>query len=351
MSDLAPAVANHQASQLASHRVVWAAKNEVRLQSFGLPPTAPDQILVEAEVSLISRGTEVAFLAGAPNTPNRYPRYPGYSLVGIVTEVGAAVIHFSVGARVAAPAPHQSHFLGVPQHCFPVPQDVSADEAVFFNLIAMVSQGVRRLDVEIGDSAVVFGTGLVGCLAIKMLRLCGSMPIVAVIRRRERLSAAAAAGADAVVVSDGECAATFSQLTGRPGASVAIDATDDPEVAVRACRATLPGGRVLLLGSARGSAAEVNFYEDIYRRGLTIVGGHASVGPKHDSSVGWWTRQDECRLAIGLLRHRRLSVDDLITDRFSWTQATRAYHEISQRSSLALGTILDWRTPQTESQQ
>src|SRR5438105_3513599 len=80
-----------------------------------LPDPAEHQILVAAEVSAISPGTELAIWTGThqwlqdPNLPDwKFPFRPGYSAAGRVAAVGAEVRGWQPGDWVSYPGNHAS---------------------------------------------------------------------------------------------------------------------------------------------------------------------------------------------------------------------------------------------------
>ena len=73
---------------MEGQRVVWPDRAKVDIETFTLPPVGDDEVLVATECTLISPGTERAFLLGLPNAQGRYPTRPGYSNIGRIIEVG-----------------------------------------------------------------------------------------------------------------------------------------------------------------------------------------------------------------------------------------------------------------------
>ena len=74
-----------------------------------IPDPAPNQILLAAEYSAISAGTELAVYTGThqwlkdPNLPDwKFPFRPGYSAAGTVAAVGSEVRGWAPGDRVIA---------------------------------------------------------------------------------------------------------------------------------------------------------------------------------------------------------------------------------------------------------
>jgi L-iditol 2-dehydrogenase len=100
-------------------------------------------------------------------------------------------------------------------------------------------------------------------------------------------------------------------------------------------------GRVVLLASTRG-VTETNFYRDVHRKGLAVLGAHANTVPPHDSSPGLWTLRDDTRLVLRLLVAGRLRVDPLISEIAPAEEAPRLYEQLGSWRKDALGMLLRW---------
>src|SRR3984957_10650854 len=174
------------------------------------PVCRPGGVLVQSLFSLISTGTEMMKLTeakmsmvgkararpdqvrkvldsvtqqGAVSTykkvMNRLDSYTplGYSLCGVVVEVGRGAEGFKVGQLVAAAGnEHALHaeYNWVPVNlCVPVPAGVAPEHAAFATVGAIAMQGVRRAEVQLGESACVIGLGLVGQLVVRLLVAAG----------------------------------------------------------------------------------------------------------------------------------------------------------------------------------
>src|SRR5205085_2151310 len=83
-------------------------------------------------------------------------------------------------------------------------------------------------------------------------------------------------------------------------------------------------GRVVLLASTRGETT-TNFYRDVHKKGLTVLGAHASSRPAGESSPGYWTVAEDNRVAMRLLAGGRLQVGPLTSEVLPAEQAPRAY--------------------------
>ena len=327
-----------------NHKVVFSAPGVAHLESTQLPAPEAGQVLVRSHVTLISPGTERAFFLGLPNTTQDYPQFTGYSNIGEIAACGPSVADYPLGMRVASASHHAQYAVVDAAECLPLPEDnATSDQAlVFFNLTSIALQGVRKARIELGESVVVIGAGLIGLLAIQLAKLSGAVPVVAVDIDTRRLEFARTVGADATVRADENTTRHVAALCDSEGAATVIEATGNPEAILTAFSLTRKHGRVVLLGSTRGETEQVNFYRDVHKKGITLIGAHNIARPQVESSPGWWTQQDDQRVALKLLAQGRLSVIPLITHSFAWQDAARAYDLLKIPRPDALGIILNW---------
>jgi 2-desacetyl-2-hydroxyethyl bacteriochlorophyllide A dehydrogenase len=332
---------------IQAHRVVWPQPGHVAIEAFTCPPPGDHEVQVEALVSLISPGTERAFFLALPNTRLDFPAPAvGYSHIGRIMALGTAVSGFRVGDVVASNARHVSHANLPVERLVKVPPELPHDRAVFFNLLSIALQGVRKAGIELGSSVGIVGQGLVGLLALQLARQSGAYPLVAADLVDSRLALARAGGADQTINPGQEdLSACIGRLTSGDGLDVVIECTGQPGPIVEAFPLVATRGRLVLLGSPRGSSPEVNFYPHIHARGITIVGAHADMRPQHDRTRHFWTWRQDCNLVLQLLAAGRLQVDPMISEVFPWRQAAAAYARLEGPASAQLGLLLDWTAP------
>ncbi|MFA0739961.1 MAG: hypothetical protein DFNUSKGM_000057 [Candidatus Fervidibacter sacchari] len=233
---------------MKSYRVVWTEPKVVKVEEWEVPEVGGRQVLVKTRFTLISPGTERAWLLHLPNTPATFPQYPGYCAVGEVLEVGEEVKQFKKGDRVVWAGRHSAHAVVNEDALLPVPSDLPDEEAVFFRLIAIALQGVRKARIELGESVVVLGAGLIGLLALQLAKLSGGFPVIAVDLSEVRLKFAQEVEADFTLQLSEDLNACVSELTDG-GAHVVIEATGNPEAIPLAFKLARRMGRVILLGS------------------------------------------------------------------------------------------------------
>jgi 2-desacetyl-2-hydroxyethyl bacteriochlorophyllide A dehydrogenase len=329
---------------MTGHRVVWPGQGQVAIEEFHVPEPADEEVLVATECTLISPGTERAFLLGLPNAQQPYPIYPGYSNVGRVVAAGKRVREPAIGDRVVSSQGHTSHFAVPAAEVMSIPHaDLPSEAAAFFNLCAISLEGVRKSQLEIGESALVLGLGPIGLLAGQAARLAGGLPVIGVDPVPERRDLAEKTGADHVLdPQDAGFASRLAEIGGGNGPVVVIEAAGHPQAVRLAFEVAGWHGRVVLLASTRGETEKVNFYRDVHKKGLTVIGAHNYVRPKQDSSPHFWTERDDWRLVLRLLAHRRFQVEPLITHRLPWREAEKAYRLLMNRDPGLLGVLLRW---------
>ena len=325
-------------------RVVWPSRAQVEIEEFEFAPLGDNEILVATECSLISPGTERAFLLGLPNAQGRYPSYPGYSNVGVVIDRGKDVDGFKIGDRVVSSKGHTSHFIATPDSLLKVTEaTLSSEEGVFFNLCTIAMQGVRKAKIELGEPVLVLGGGLIGLFAMPLAKLSGGLPVITADLSDNRLQLATQVGADYTLNPEAEdLNDQLDSITDGKGLAVVIEATGHPPVVNTALQLADWHGRVVLLASTRGETERVNFYRDVHGKGLTVLGAHNSVRPRHESSPHFWTLRDDWELSLQLIAHHRVIVAPLITHRLAGTQAAEAYQLLMEWDQNLLGVVLNW---------
>lgn len=325
-------------------RVVWPERAKVDIEEFEIPSLNDDEVLVESECTLISPGTERAFLLGLPNTRGGFPSRPGYSNIGKVIAVGKAVTNCPIGERVASTGGHTSHFVTEPNRLIQMGSaDVPAEEAVFFNLGAIALQGVRKARIELGETTLVLGQGLVGLLALQLAKVSGAVPAIAADLTDSRLNVSKCIGADCTLnPEDADFAEQLAEVTNGDGPAVVIEATGHPDAISTALDVAGWGARVIILASTRGETPNVNFYRDVHKKGLMLYGAHNSIRPRHETSPHFWTLEDDSRLLLSLIAQKRFSVAPLITHRVRGEEAPKAYQLLMAWNPELLGVVLQW---------
>ncbi len=98
----------------------------------------------------------------------------GYSGAGIVIDVGSSVTNLAVGDSVAYAGASHAEIVYAPKNFVAkLPPNVHFREGVFTTLGSIAMQGIRKTKVELGETILVIGLGLVGQLANQLLQVAG----------------------------------------------------------------------------------------------------------------------------------------------------------------------------------
>lgn len=333
---------------MESLNIVFTGQNQVETRREAVPALQSGQILVAGSKSLISTGTECICLARnfAPGTHwdnwVKYPFYPGYSHTGRVVEVASDVSSIKAGDRIAAHVRHRQYFVADARDVLPLPDGVSDEEASWFALASIVQNGIRRAELELGDTVVIIGLGLLGQLAVQYARLSGAREVIAIDVAPIRLEMARTHGATHVLeMGVADAKERVREITKNRLADVVFDVTGHPAVFPHALGLARRFGKLLLLGDA-GTPSQQCLTSDVMTRGVRIIGAHDNDAPPVASDYHFWTRDNMSALFFDYVARGQMRVDDLISHRFSPLEADKAYQFLMQDRSQAMGVIFDW---------
>ncbi len=333
---------------LASVDIVFPRAREVGLVDSSVAAPGPGEVRCSALVSLVSTGTESFCLAGDFDPGTfwaewvSYPFAPGYSMTSRVVDVGPDVVGVAVGDRVATSTPHASVFLVPADECVVVPGGITAEQACWASLACTTQLGVRRAELQLGESVAVVGLGVLGQLVVQYLRLMGARRIIAVDPTESRLALAREGGATHTLATDAASAREkIRAITHGAMVDVAFDVTGHPAVLAPTTELVRTLGRVVLLGDTPTPSRQP-LGPRVVGESVSILGVHASAAPAVPSVRDPWTLAAMTDLFFDLVATDRMDVDALVSHRFAPQQATEVYEALRMDRSAYLGVFLDW---------
>lgn len=307
-----------------------------------------DEVQVRLVISTISSGTERANLIGDPNVTaggaaSPFPRILGYSSAGIVEAVGEGVTEFKVGDRVAMSWSIHSQFININKNnVYKLPDSISFNDGALMHIGIFPLAAIRKCRLEIGESAIVMGMGVLGLVAIPLLKLAGAAPIIAVDPIPEKREKALSVGADyALDPFDPDFSKKAKELT-NGGAKVGIEVTGVGTGLDGILNCMARFGRVALLGCTRNKEFTIDYYGKVHSPGITLVGAHTMARPNVESSSGWWTQRDDVEALLKLTEMGRIKLSDIIDEIHSPAEAPEIYHRLIGEKSFPL-VQFDWR--------
>lgn len=329
---------------MKGRRLICKGIRQIEVEDFEVGKPPDDAILVQNEYTAVSVGTELyQWVHGAsPGQKAVFPRPTGYCNAGVVVEVGKNVKDVKPGDRVAGQGGHASHNI-LRKPCNKVPVNVSSKVASLLTMAAIPLHGVRVAKIELGEAVAVVGLGLVGQFAASLAKLAGGVPVIAIDLDEYRLEKAKARGADACVnprtVPD--VVAAVRSLCVEDGANVVLECTGKPAVYPMAVKLACVAGRLVAVGSPRGTV-EFNFLDEVHLREVSILGAIHPRTPEQDHMYFHWTKDRERNLLFRLMSEGRLTAEDLITHVAKPEQCLDIYTMLADRPQRALGVLFEW---------
>lgn len=329
---------------------------QVGVREIKLPDPGPDQILVAAEYSAISAGTELAVYTGTHQWLHdpamaewKFPFRPGYSAAGSVLKVGRDFPGgWREGDRVCFPGNHASAELLTwgQERCriWRLPETLSTERAALACIARYGLGAAIRPGVTLGRSAAVLGLGVIGQFALRCLLAAGASPVIGIDGVKLRRDGALKAGADHVIDAADDVRRLLNDYLGHRGAEIIADATGVPDAIPKAMSLACDGGQVVVVGSPRGQARDVNFYDDLHRRYLEVSGAHGNMlfEPAHTRLAGAWTIDKAQNFLLRAFASGRISLSGLITHMIAPEQLGEAYEGLRTWKEKYLGVLIRW---------
>ncbi len=305
-----------------------------------------NEVLVKMEYTVISGGTERACILGMNNTLRKFPMSLGYCGVGYVEGIGDKVKNIKIGDRVLVYHGHHSKYnIRTEDEITKVEnENVSSLEAAFVIIASMGLGGVRKLELEIGESAMVMGLGLLGIFSIQFLRQSGALPLIAADLNPARRELALKLGADyALDPSDSDFVKKVKEITKGKGVNACVEVTGVSAAMNQALDCASWLGRISLLGCTRVSDSDVDYYNQVHRPGIKLIGAHNYVRPKVESYPHHWTHHDDCRAILDMIENKRVEVLPIVSRIENPANATEIFNELCDNPLFPMGTVFDWR--------
>lgn len=166
-------------------------------------------------------------------------------------------------------------FVLVPErNLIPVPAHVPLLHAACTEPAAVALHGVRKMRVQAGDDAAVFGAGPIGNLVAQWLKLSGCARVFVVDIDERKLALVAALGCIPVnPKTGGDAVRQILDATGGEGVQRVVEAVGHPATFLQATQVAVAFGEVVFMGNIHGEfrIGEKDF-SSILRRELTIHG-------------------------------------------------------------------------------
>ncbi|MBV9446959.1 MAG: bi-domain-containing oxidoreductase [Streptosporangiaceae bacterium] len=332
--------------------------SEASMSMVGKARARPDQVRKVLD-SVAQQGAVATY----KKVMNRLDSYTplGYSLCGVVTEVGRGAEEFRVGQLVAAAGnEHALHaeYNWVPVNlCAAVPQGVLPEHAAFSTVASIAMHGVRRAEVQLGETAAVIGLGLVGQLVVRLLAAAG-VKVVGIdpVADRCRLAEKAGAVLCGPPTDDGlsDVVRELAEITSGRGADhvflAAGGSSNGPvEAAVKLAR---DRARVVDIGKMRLDLPWNAYYDKELDVRFSRSYGPGRYDERYelegvDYPAGYvrWTERRNLECFLDLLARKEIEVDTLVSGVFPMDDAAKVYADLKSGELKAVGVLLEYAAP------
>jgi len=361
---------------------------ELGLFDVPVPVCQENGALVETSVSLVSAGTEKMLVdfakksllskakdrpdlvkqvldkmqkEGIKNTLEKVftkldsPIPLGYSLAGRVIELGANVDNVKIGDRVAcggAGYANHAEINYVPKNLMvKIPDGVDDIDASFVTVGAIALQSIRKTEPTLGEKIAVIGLGLMGQIAVQLLKANGCKVIGSDIDS-SKLELAKKMGADEVCHADDliKRANEFSDGHGVDAVIIAASTMSNQPV-IDAAHISRMRGRVVFLGLVGMDIPRNDYYKKELDLRLSMSYGpgrydtnYEEKGIDYPYDLVRWTEQRNFEAFLGLIEDGKIDLKPLITHEFDFDRALDAYDILEGKvKEKYLGIVLKYK--------
>jgi 2-desacetyl-2-hydroxyethyl bacteriochlorophyllide A dehydrogenase len=328
-------------------RALWfTAPRTAEFRSEMVPPPGPDEVRVRATASALSQGTEMLVyrgevpndllldlptLAGSFGFPIKY----GYATVGCILDVGVGVENLAPGAPVFVHHPHQDLFVipaKLPVH---LPDGLDPLLGLFVANLETAVNVIHDTPLRLGETALVFGQGVLGLLMTQLLKIAGAGRVLAVDPLTKRRDLALVVGADGALEPD-DLPGSILEVTAGRGADVAVEASGSGAALQTAIDSVVVEGTVVV-ASWYGTKPVTLSLGERFHRGRVLLRS-SQVGRMNPDLGPRWDRSRRMETVLDLLPRMRLK--ELISHRIPFEEAPDAYRLIDEHPGEVVQVIL-----------
>ncbi len=371
---------DYDAGRMKTNRVMlFAGPRKIAFREEPPGPLGPEDVRIRTLHSGISRGTEMTLYRGtSPHLEKRYDgelklfrrtgepgsgepgwQYPlpfGYENVGRIVEAGPQVRGYAVGDVVFTPEPHAEElvlsttrtgpFFGSQVPILKLPAGLPAEQGVFLPLLGVAYNAILdgcAAGGLLGESVAVFGAGVIGLLVVQLCRRAGAEQVFAIDPIASRRELARRMGATHVFDPSerGDIALAIRGLTEGRGADLAIEASGAYPALHEAIRTVGYNGRVVVSSYLVGAGTQLDLGEEFHHNRVRLISSQSfGVAPEVSDR---WDPARRTRACLALLP--RLELAPMITHRFPFAEAARAFAMVDEHPDEVLQVVLEYEKP------
>jgi NADPH:quinone reductase-like Zn-dependent oxidoreductase len=273
----------------------------------GSPKVQAGAVFLEVERSIVDARHLVDRALASGQLERNWTHLDWCSLVGRVIQVGGGVDEVRLGDRVSAIGPVASRVVLPAQECLVVPDELDTDQAAYWALLVALVRQARQIRIEIGESVLVLGGGLVGHLIAQLSVVAGATLVVGVDPGQRTDDRGAESRLWGPVPTWVTHQGTLERELPQGKGDILIDILGDFAQLASILPMLRTGGRALLLATDSVHTVDFDLYPGIHRRSLKLISGTLRAALRQ-SSQGAIRSTGEVAFIRHLLRDDRLGL-------------------------------------------
>lgn len=252
--------------------------------------------------------------------------YMGYASVGKVIEVGKDVKNIKIGDIVAIEAPHQEENVVNEEKAVVLPENISPEKGVLFTNLITAYNGIMDTHINLGDTVVISGLGVIGQLLVQMAKMSGAFHVYGVDVLEKRRAAALENGCDEVFDPTAcDVAMEIRNRTNNRGADKVIEASGNGKALNEAIRIAAPETTITALAWYQGALSAVDLSEEFHHNRIGIKQSQTgAMDPAFSNLWNYSRRVESCKKIL-----ERLKTSNLFTE-FLYDDICTAYQVIDK---------------------
>jgi len=291
--------------------LVFTGRNEFVIEDRDIPEIGPFEVLVKVNFAGLC-GTDLHILSG--DLQSEFPIIPCHEFSGVVADTGSEVTNLQKGDKVVV---NPVLSCGTCDYCLngmenycesfkcyggsldggfseytrvhennacKLDSKIDLREAVLLEPLACALYGISKIEIDMGDTALIFGMGTMGLLMLQLLRNKGVSRVAMVDVNTKKFKKAESLGACRALLNDGMLDDRLKDISPR-GFDILIDATGVREVCQQVFKYFTVNSRILLYGVCKPED-EINIKpHTLYRNDLSVYGAFSFSRDKLLSAI------------------------------------------------------------------
>ncbi|WP_315068603.1 galactitol-1-phosphate 5-dehydrogenase [uncultured Clostridium sp.] len=339
--------------------LVITGVSKVELQELEVPKYKTDEVLIKVKYCGICGSDLPRALDGGVHS---FPIVVGHEFSGQIVEVGAAVESVKVGDRVTAgallpcgkceacqqgrPAMCTNYgFIGSrqngamaeyvavkAQNVVKLPDEVDYKEGAMIEPLTVALHGIQRVNIKAGATALVFGAGTIGLLALQCLKAVGAGKVYMVDVVDKKLELAKKLGADDVINSMNVDLNEYLSQNGKP--EIVVENSGSPIAQAQCLEIVKKCGSVVYIGTAtRDLILKPETFEKILRGELNITGSWMSYSAPYPGYE--WTT------AVEYIKEKKIDLKSMITNVYKLEDGVIPFEIMRDKNACATKVLFE----------